>query len=270
MGIRVAGPARPARSCGRSSRPRCRRRTRSWSRSTTAGRSTSTRSSRSTSATPSGCAPHIADTRLLLDQALDAGETVLLEGSQGTLLDVDHGTYPFVTSSNPTAGGACDRLGHRADPDQPGDRDPQGVHDPGRARGRSRPSCSTPTASTCARHGGEVGVTTGRDRRCGWFDSVVARYATRVNGLTDCFLTKLDVLSGPGAGAGLRGVRRRRRPARRDADDADRLPPRQADLRGAAGWFEDTRHCRDLRRPAGQRAGLRPPARGAVAVRGSA
>ena len=79
--------------------------------------------------------------------------------------------------------------------------------------------------------GGEIGVSTGRDRRCGWYDAVVARYATRVNGLTDFFLTKLDVLVELGADPGLRGLRRRRRAARRDADDADRVPPREADLR---------------------------------------
>ena len=96
-------------------------------------------------------ADRIADTRLLLNKALERGETVLLEGSQGTLLDVDHGTYPFVTSSNPTAGGAAVGSGHRAHPDQPRDRHPQGVHHPRRLRARSPPSCTTRRASTCAR-----------------------------------------------------------------------------------------------------------------------
>jgi adenylosuccinate synthase len=139
--------------------------------------------------------PFVADTSLLLNQALDAGKVVLLEGGQGTLLDVDHGTYPFVTSSNPTAGGACSgsgigptritrsigilkayttRVGAGPFPTELFDEDGEALR----------------------RIGGERGVTTGRDRRCGWFDAVIARYATRVNGLTDFFLTKLDVLTG--------------------------------------------------------------------------
>ncbi len=139
--------------------------------------------------------PYVADTSLLLNQALDQGKVVLLEGGQGTLLDVDHGTYPFVTSSNPTAGGACSgsgigptritrsigilkayttRVGAGPFPTELFDADGEALR----------------------RIGGERGVTTGRDRRCGWFDAVIARYATRVNGLTDFFLTKLDVLTG--------------------------------------------------------------------------
>jgi adenylosuccinate synthase len=139
--------------------------------------------------------PYVADTALLLDQALKAGKTVLLEGSQGTLLDVDHGTYPFVTSSNPTAGGASTgsgigptkitrvigilkayttRVGSGPFPTELFDADGEALR----------------------KIGGEVGVTTGRNRRCGWFDAPIARYAVRVNGLTDFFLTKLDVLTG--------------------------------------------------------------------------
>jgi adenylosuccinate synthase len=139
--------------------------------------------------------PYVADTALLLNKALEAGKTVLLEGSQGTLLDVDHGTYPYVTSSNPTSGGACTgsgigptkinrvigilkayttRVGSGPFPTELFDEDGEALR----------------------RIGGEVGVTTGRNRRCGWFDAPIARYATRVNGLTDFFLTKLDVLTG--------------------------------------------------------------------------
>ena len=139
--------------------------------------------------------PYVTDTSLLLNQALAAGKVVLLEGSQGTLLDVDHGTYPFVTSSNPTAGGACagsgigptkitrvigilkaytTRVGSGPFPTELFDEDGEALR----------------------RIGGEVGVTTGRNRRCGWVDAPIARYATRVNGLTDFFLTKLDVLTG--------------------------------------------------------------------------
>jgi adenylosuccinate synthase len=139
--------------------------------------------------------PHVADTALVLNNALDAGKIVLLEGGQGTLLDVDHGTYPFVTSSNPTAGGACTGSGIgptrvtrvigilKAYTTRVGSGPfPTELHDEWGERLRSV--------------GGEVGVTTGRPRRCGWFDAPIARYASRVNGLTDIFLTKLDVLTG--------------------------------------------------------------------------
>lgn len=139
--------------------------------------------------------PYVTDTSLLLDQALHQGKVVLLEGSQGTLLDVDHGTYPYVTSSNPTAGGASTgsgigptkitrvigilkayttRVGSGPFPTELFDEDGEALR----------------------KIGGEVGVTTGRNRRCGWFDAPIARYAVRVNGLTDFFLTKLDVLTG--------------------------------------------------------------------------
>ncbi|MEU4600955.1 adenylosuccinate synthase [Nocardia sp. GTS18] len=137
----------------------------------------------------------ISDTRLELNLALERGETVLLEGSQGTLLDVDHGTYPFVTSSNPTAGGAA--VGSGIGPNKIDTV--LGILKCYTTRVGSGPF---PTelfdnfGEFLAKNGGEVGVTTGRARRCGWFDAVISRYATRVNGVTDYFLTKLDVLSG--------------------------------------------------------------------------
>jgi adenylosuccinate synthase len=139
--------------------------------------------------------PYVADTSLLLNKALEKGENVLLEGSQGTLLDVDHGTYPFVTSSNPTAGGASTgsgigptrisrvigivkayttRVGSGPFPTELFDEDGEKLRS----------------------IGGEFGTTTGRSRRCGWYDAPIARYAVRINGLTDFFLTKLDVLTG--------------------------------------------------------------------------
>ena len=139
--------------------------------------------------------PHVADTALVLNDALDAGRTVLLEGGQGTLLDVDHGTYPFVTSSNPTAGGAC--TGSGIGPTRV--TRVIGILKAYTTRVGSGPF---PTelldewGERLRSVGGEVGVTTGRPRRCGWFDAPIARYATRVNGLTDIFLTKLDVLTG--------------------------------------------------------------------------
>ncbi|MFG3523538.1 adenylosuccinate synthase [Nocardia nova] len=136
----------------------------------------------------------ISDTRLLLNQALENGETVLLEGSQGTLLDVDHGTYPYVTSSNPTSGGAA--VGAGVGPNKI--TTVLGILKAYTTRVGSGPfptELFDQSGEYLAKTGGEVGVTTGRARRTGWFDAVIARYATQVNGITDYFLTKLDVLS---------------------------------------------------------------------------
>jgi adenylosuccinate synthase len=139
--------------------------------------------------------PYVADTSLLLNKALDENKVVLLEGGQGTLLDVDHGTYPFVTSSNPTAGGACAGSGI-------GPTKITGVVGILKAYTTRVGSGPFPTelldddGEKLRTIGGERGVTTGRARRCGWFDAPIARYATRINGLTDIFLTKLDVLTG--------------------------------------------------------------------------
>ena len=138
--------------------------------------------------------PLVADTSLLLNEALDRDETVLFEGAQATMLDVDHGTYPFVTSSNAVAGGVCTGAGigpTRIDR-------VIGVIKAYTTRVGSGPfptELFDEDGEKLWKIGGEVGVSTGRDRRCGWYDAVVARYASRVNGLTDLFLTKLDVLS---------------------------------------------------------------------------
>ncbi|UGQ15094.1 adenylosuccinate synthase [Yinghuangia sp. ASG 101] len=138
---------------------------------------------------------YVADTTYILNNALDEGKVVLLEGGQGTLLDVDHGTYPFVTSSNPTAGGACAGSGI-------GPTKISRVIGILKAYTTRVGSGPFPTelldddGEKLRTIGHEFGVTTGRDRRCGWFDAVIARYAVRVNGLTDFFLTKLDVLTG--------------------------------------------------------------------------
>ncbi|NGP06139.1 adenylosuccinate synthase [Rhodococcus sp. 14C212] len=187
----------------------------------------------------------IADTRLRLNQALEAGETVLLEGSQGTLLDVDHGTYPYVTSSNPTAGGAA--VGSGIGPNRIGTV--LGILKAYTTRVGSGPF---PTelfdehGAYLAKTGGEVGVTTGRARRCGWFDAVIARYATRVNGITDYFLTKLDVLSSLETvpicvGYEVDGVR------------VDEMPMTQTDIHHATpiyeempGWWEDISDARSF------------------------
>ncbi|MBV9097105.1 MAG: adenylosuccinate synthetase, partial [Frankiaceae bacterium] len=139
--------------------------------------------------------PMVADTSLLLAQALDRGEVVLLEGGQATMLDVDHGSYPFVTSSNPTAGGACTGSGI---PPTRLDRVVAIV----KAYTTRVGSGPFPTellddvGERLRTNGGEFGTTTGRPRRCGWYDAVVARYAARINGVTDFVLTKLDVLTG--------------------------------------------------------------------------
>jgi adenylosuccinate synthase len=137
--------------------------------------------------------PMVADTSLLLNKALDDGRTVLFEGAQATMLDVDHGTYPFVTSSNPVAGGVC--IGAGVGPTRI-DR-VIGVIKAYTTRVGSGPfptELFDEDGQRLQQIGGEVGVSTGRNRRCGWYDAVVARYSARVNGLTEFFLTKLDVL----------------------------------------------------------------------------
>jgi adenylosuccinate synthase len=141
--------------------------------------------------------PMLIDAERELNQALDEGRSVLMEGGQATMLDVDHGTYPFVTSSNPTAGGAC--VGSGIGPTKI--TSSLGIIKAYTTRVGAGPF---PTelfdkwGVYLQTTGGEVGVNTGRRRRCGWYDSVIARYASRVNGFTDLFLTKLDVLTGIG------------------------------------------------------------------------
>ena len=139
-------------------------------------------------------APHVADVSLLVDRALRDGKHVLFEGAQGTLLDLDHGTYPFVTSSNPVASGAATGVGigpnrletilgvSKAYVTRVGEGPfPSEIEGPAQAQVRDL--------------GGEFGTVTGRERRCGWLDLVALRYAVRLNGLTSLALTKLDVLS---------------------------------------------------------------------------
>ena len=138
---------------------------------------------------------YVADTVFVLNRALDEGRSVLLEGAQATLLDVDHGTYPFVTSSSPTAGGAC--AGSGIGPTRI--TTVIGIVKAYTTRVGAGPfptELDDDQGEWLRKAGGEYGVTTGRPRRCGWFDAVIARYAARVNGVTDFFITKLDVLSG--------------------------------------------------------------------------
>ena len=187
--------------------------------------------------------PLVADTTLLLNEALDRGETVLFEGAQATMLDVDHGTYPFVTSSNAVAGGVCTGAG--VGPTRI-DR-VIGVIKAYTTRVGSGPfptELFDEDGERLWKIGGEVGVSTGRDRRCGWYDAVIARYASRVNGLTDLFLTKLDVLSSwekvPDCVAyDVDGVRH------------DEMPMTQTEFHHAKpvyerldGWWEDVSGCR--------------------------
>ena len=136
---------------------------------------------------------YVTDTSLLVHNNLKAGKKVLFEGAQGTLLDIDHGTYPYVTSSNPTAGGACVGAG-------------VGPTEIGRVIGIAKAYTTrvgegpfpteqlNETGEFLRQRGAEFGTTTGRPRRCGWLDAVILRYAARINGLTDLAITKLDVL----------------------------------------------------------------------------
>ncbi len=139
--------------------------------------------------------PHIADTQRIVWDALDRQQLVVFEGAQGTLLDIDHGTYPFVTSSNPVAGEACVGTGV-------GPKDIDDVWGVAKAYVTRVGSGPFPTelhdevGDRLRERGGEFGTTTGRARRCGWLDLVALRYAARVNGLTGLVITKLDVLTG--------------------------------------------------------------------------
>lgn len=138
---------------------------------------------------------YVADTGVFLHQAITAGKNVLFEGAQGTLLDIDHGTYPFVTSSSPTAGGAC--LGAGVGP-RVIDR-VLGIAKAYTTRVGGGPfptELKDDLGEKIRDQGREFGTTTGRARRCGWFDAVIARYAARVNGLDYLCVTKLDVLTG--------------------------------------------------------------------------
>lgn len=189
--------------------------------------------------------PMVTDTSLVLNRALDEGKTVLFEAGQATMLDVDHGTYPFVTSSSATAGGACTGAG--VGPTRI-DR-VVGVIKAYTTRVGEGPF-PTELLDDMGEHlrktGGEYGTTTGRPRRCGWYDAVIARYSGRVNGLTDLVLTKLDVLTGlekvPVCVAyDVGGVRHDEMPV--DQSDFHHAVPIYEEL---DGWWEDISECRDF------------------------
>ncbi len=137
--------------------------------------------------------PYLADTSVLIYESINKGKKVLFEGAQGTLLDIDHGTYPFVTSSHPISGGAC--VGAGIGPTQISKV--LGVAKAYTTRVGEGPfptELMDQTGDLLREKGAEFGTTTGRPRRCGWLDTVILRYATRVNGMTDMAITKLDVL----------------------------------------------------------------------------
>ena len=140
-------------------------------------------------------APYVTDTGVLLEEMFRDGKNVLFEGAQGTLLDLDHGTYPFVTSSNTVIGGVCSGAGI-------GPRhlhEVIGISKAYTTRVGSGPfptELTGPEGEKLRQDGDEYGATTGRPRRCGWFDAVAVRHAVRLNGLTGIALTKLDVLTG--------------------------------------------------------------------------
>ena len=190
-------------------------------------------------------APMVADTSLVLSQALDRGDTVLFEAGQATLLDVDHGTYPYVTSSNAVAAGACTGSGVpptridsviailKAYTTRVGEGPfPTELHDD--------------KGEFLRKTGAEYGTTTGRPRRCGWMDTVVGRYATRINGVTDFVLTKLDVLTGWERIPVCVGYDV-------DGERVDEMPVNQTDFHHATpiyeeldGWWEDITDCRSF------------------------
>ena len=139
--------------------------------------------------------PYITDTSVLVNQAIEKGKKVMFEGAQGTMLDIDHGTYPYVTSSNCIAGGICTGVGVGPNKVQ----DVLGVMKAYTTRVGAGPfptELLDQTGTDLMNKGGEFGATTGRPRRCGWLDMVIVEHAVRLNGLTQLAITKLDVLCG--------------------------------------------------------------------------
>jgi adenylosuccinate synthase len=190
-------------------------------------------------------APMIVDSTYLLNQALDEDKVVLMEGGQATFLDVDHGTYPFVTSSNPTAGGAS--VGSGIGPTRI--TRAIGIIKAYTTRVGAGPfptELFDEMGEQLRTTGGEFGVNTGRPRRTGWYDAVMARHASRINGFTDYFLTKLDVLT---------GIERIPVCVAYDVDGVrhDEMPMTQTEFHHARpifeyfdGWEENITGCRTL------------------------
>jgi adenylosuccinate synthase len=189
--------------------------------------------------------PHIVDTTALIQRALAAGEHVLLEGAQGTLLDLDHGNYPFVTSSNPIAGGAT--TGGGVGPLQVDQV--IGVMKAYATRVGSGPfptELDDETGAHLLEKGREFGTTTGRRRRCGWFDAVTLRYAVAINSVSSIMLNKLDILSGLPEIRLCTGYRLDGREVDDWSLDADDLVRAEPVYRTFPGWTEDLHDVRRM------------------------
>ena len=205
---------------------------------------------------------YVGDASRLVHDEIKRGRHVLFEGAQGALLDVDHGTYPFVTSSSTIAAGACTSagIGPTAITSVIGIAKAYTT----RVGGGPFPTELTDALGDRLREaGGEYGATTGRPRRCGWLDVAALRLAVRWNGLAGLALTKLDVLRGMGSLQDLRRLHRRRRGVDELPTDPGEIDRARARLRGARGLGR--RHARGsrLRRAAAGGAEVRAPHRGA-------
>jgi adenylosuccinate synthase len=191
--------------------------------------------------------PFVADTAELVNSALDAGRSVLFEGAQGTMLDIDFGTYPFVTSSNATAGGACTGLGV-------GPMRITGVVGVTKAYTTRVGSGPFPTempdleASEVRDRGREYGAVTGRPRRCGWLDLFVLRYAKMINGITSLVVTKLDVFDTQRDIQVCAGYRYKGRPIHEMPATAEELSEITPEYRALPGWLAPTEGIRDAAR----------------------
>ena len=186
--------------------------------------------------------PHVVDGVSYIHNALESDRKVLIEGAQGSLLDVGFGTYPYVTSSHTIAGGACTGLGIG----------PTAI---GSVIGVAKAYCTRvgagpfpselhdETGERLRRQGGEFGTVTGRPRRCGWFDAVAARYAVRLNGLTGVCITKLDVLTGFERLGIVTGYKRDGRPVEFTASGLDRV---ETVIEEMDGWEEPISHIREI------------------------
>jgi len=199
---------------------------------------------------------YAGDVSRILEEELGQGRKVLFEGAQGTMLDIDHGTYPFVTSSNTVAGAACTGAGI-------GPRQIDQVVGISKAYttrvggGPFPTELKDETGERLRERGGEYGATTGRPRRCGWLDAFGLRYARRVNGLTDLMITKLDVLTGLNPIRVGVGYRHRGRMLEDYPPDLETLSECEPVWEELPGWDESLRACRSF-------ASLPPPAQAYV------
>ena len=188
--------------------------------------------------------PFVADTSALLNRAIADGKRVLLEGAQGTMLDIDHGTYPFVTSSNSTAGGACTGLGLPP-------RSITGVAGITKAYTTRVGSGPFPTempdleANALRQRGQEFGAVTGRPRRCGWLDFVILRYAIQINGIDSLVVTKLDVFDAQQEIQVCTGYRYKGTPLTEIPPDVEALEKVTPEYKTLRGWMAPTSSLKD-------------------------